>query len=145
MFKFLLITIVCIFFINNAHADEDIITNKLGYQIPKELVGTKFEDLRIPSGTTVTMENGIRKLHFPNNVTYSEKGVGIDGERGGVLCGWRMSIALKSMFVNCLPPDDELARRVDYTINKYEDYIVSNSLTPVTKSELHDQIEKESE
>lgn len=64
--------------------------------------------------------------------------VGFDSSpHGAVLCAWEITVGIKTAIDVCFPGEfTELASLLDEEIGMLDDFIVANSLTPVTKAKL---------
>ena len=110
---------------------------------------------RLPKGTEIRIVKNkdgteTRTLDFPGKVQITETrsiygsqgSMGSDNSgKGAILCTWMIYGTTKHFLDVCGGKNDQGARmRLDKTIDKINDFIVANSLTPVTKDELNKKI-----
>lgn len=94
--------------------------------------------------------NKITRIEFPSGVTIEKSpqgSVGMDGSgRGAVLCTWEIYIQVRGMLETC-STKETLPFRVlmDKGINRINDFIVENSLEPISKKQLQTTILKKME
>jgi len=122
-----------------------------------DLSGTPWEGLRVPVGTKLSISKSAdgteRKiLNFPGGVSMSQIGnnvsIGVDHSgHGAVMCAWGVYVDVRSKLEKCSssPGDEEFKEKLDNAIDKINNFIVANSLSKITKSELEDQIKKNTE
>jgi hypothetical protein len=64
---------------------------------------------------------------------------------GAVQCSWEIYVAVRSYVEACLPGEDQgFEVDLDHAIDRTNDFIVENSLVPVTKPQLQDAVEQRS-
>lgn len=70
--------------------------------------------------------------------------VGFDSSpHGAVLCAWEIVVGMKTVADVCFPGEfSEASTVLGEVIEAYDDFIVANSLTPVTKAELQARFEE---
>lgn len=88
-----------------------------------------------------------RKATFTGGVVIQEVDGGIVGwdisPHGAVLCGWEIYTTIKNTAEACSSEEkNEFKDNINYAVNKFNDFIVANSLTPVSKNELEEKIQK---
>ncbi|MCL4677764.1 MAG: hypothetical protein KJ017_04120 [Alphaproteobacteria bacterium] len=86
----------------------------------------------------ITTENGRKTAHFASGVSMTGEYKGVDRSgKGAILCGWEMYVAVRNMAEICSPSEEsEIIKNLNYAIEKTNDFIVANSLHPVTKADL---------
>ncbi len=92
----------------------------------------KREDVKI------TINNGVKTAHFSGGVDVSDNGLSIDNSgKGAVLCAREIYIGLRDMMSVCSSEkDSQLKKDLDFAVEKINDFVVMNSLTPITKAEI---------
>jgi hypothetical protein len=62
---------------------------------------------------------------------------------GAVRCAWAIYVAVRAHIAACSPGEDpKLEADLDHALDQINDFIVENSLVPITKSELKDALEQ---
>ena len=133
-------------------AQEGKIISSVTIQSAKDYANTRWEGLNIPAGTRLNMimsPSGkvLRQLEFAGGVTISELEKGgtleIDHSKGGgIMCGWGLSRHLKLFMDECHRDEIEVREKLDIAVSRYKDFIVANSLRPVTQAALEDEFQK---
>ncbi len=97
-----------------------------------------WEEISKRPDVKISTENGRKTAHFSSGVSMTSKHKGVDRSgKGAVLCGWEMYVALRNMVEICSPSEEsEIMKNLNYAIEKTNDFIVANSLHPVTKADL---------
>ena len=137
-----------------AHAVENNTTSEtVIIKSPEDYANTPWAKLNIPAGTkliTHKTESGkqLYSLEFAGGVSISELENGgslsIDNSKGGaVMCAWQIYAGMKNTMDKCHPEETELRQNFGLAVEKLERFIVANSLTPVTKIELEDALQKQ--
>ncbi len=92
----------------------------------------------------IVKEGEGRTAYFDSGVTISDDGLGMDRSgKGAVRCAWEIYVAMKNMSDLCFPSDDsEFKDNLNYAVDKTNDFIVINSLSPITKTEIEEEIKK---
>lgn len=137
--KFFTILTICIFSIIPRSYAED----------------TDWGDLKLPQGTKVILGKSpdgdeIRELQFPGGVIISQRkdaqgnvsSMGADSTKGGaVLCiGGLLMYARIALSACPIQHETEASiNNLDIALNRIDNFIASNSLTPVTKQEVSRQ------
>ncbi|MDD3019946.1 MAG: hypothetical protein PHX61_03065 [Alphaproteobacteria bacterium] len=103
-----------------------------------------WEQMAKRSDVKITLENGVKTAHFSGGVTISDDGLGMDNSgKGAVRCSWEIYVAMKNMSELCFPDDEsEFKKNLDYAVDKTNDFIIVNSLSPITKSEIEESIKR---
>ncbi len=89
------------------------------------------------TATVTTLTRGgvnIRQEKVGNHVT----SFGRDNSGyGAIMCSWMTMVTIKATLASCYPGQHgALAEQVEATIDELNDFIVANSLTPVTKAQM---------
>ncbi len=97
-----------------------------------------WEEISKRPDVKITTENGRKTAHFASGVSMTGEHKGADRSgKGAVLCGWEMYVAIRNMVEICSHPEEsEIIKNLNYAIEKTNDFIVANSLHPVTKADL---------
>ena len=92
-----------------------------------------------------------RRIEFPSGVSYNLQrngdhitsyGADTSGH-GAVQCSWEIYAVVRSYVEACSPGEDpKFEARLDDALDRVNDFIVENSLVPITKSQLQDSIER---
>lgn len=120
---------------------------------PKDYADTPWAKLNIPPGTKLSIrktESGkeLHYLEFEGGVSISEGEDGSilgmdDSKNGAVLCWWGIYTSIKAVLDECHLEETEFRKEIDLVVEKLKNFIVANSLSPVTKSELTDYVQNE--
>lgn len=107
--------------------DLDAIAKQPGTQVNKRMEkGVEVVEIK-RGGVTVTIEG--------------DKELSVDSSGKAVLCYWNMAIVAKISADLCYPGEfTELSKEMGERIAAMNDFIVANSLRPVTKADLEKQI-----
>jgi hypothetical protein len=117
----------------------------------EDYANTPWAKLRIPAGTkliTYQSKSGkeLHNLEFVGGVSISELENGdilsVDNNGGGVMCAWEISADIRTTLEKCYPKEKELKQNFDLVIEKLKNFIVANNLTPITKEELENDLQK---
>ncbi len=113
---------------------------------PEDYAKTPWAKLNIPLGTKlltrkIDNDKELHRLEFVGGVSMWELEDGeilsVDHSGGGaILCLQFIYVDLKNMMDKCRPEETEIRETLDLAIEKIENFIVTNSLSPVTKAEL---------
>jgi len=112
----------------------------LAYRNPLQI--PPFDDLKNRPGVKVSADG--TSLQFPGGVTISDRGkFGVDNSgHGAVLCAWEEYLGVKKMTQLCASTGDKAFNaRINKAIERINDFIVANSLSPITKGDLEQQAE----
>lgn len=120
---------------------------------PIDLSDTIWKDLKVPLGTKLVIKkdsNGKDKrvLEFLGGVSMYEGAnggsIGNDNSgHGAVMCAWTIYVEMSNIMTVCPAADDrQFKENLDAAIDRINDFIVKNSLSPVTKTDLENQIKK---
>lgn len=118
----------------------------------QDLAGTPWEKIRVPPGTQLIVTKdpkGVEKrtLKFSGGVTMSEiEGGGTlasdNSGKGAVWCAWEIAVEIINELEICASDDKEFGKNIDLAIDRINDFIVVNNLTPITKIEIEDRIKR---
>jgi len=133
-------------------AQESEVINSITIETAKDYANTRWAELNIPVGTkliTTKSPSGkvLRQLKFAGGVTISEleKGGTLEMDHnvgGGIMCLWGLYRNVKLLMDECHREETEVREKLDVALSRLKDFIVANSLTPVTLSGLEDQFQK---
>ena len=109
-----------------------------------------WKKLAIRSDVKISIDKktNLRTAHFSGGVIVNEtkKGgtIGIDNSgHGAILCIWTIYTHMKNMSDICSPDSKNIFKKmIDNYIDKINDFIAVNSLSPITKVQLEEQIKK---
>jgi len=123
-----------------------VIQKEIIIKSSEDYADTQWAKLNIPIGTKLlinTVKDGSKlyKLEFAGGVTIEELENGstlsVDMSKGGaVLCAWDIYAHIKNTLDICHPEEKELRRNIDLIVHKVNNFIVANSLEPITQTEL---------
>ncbi|MBX9926130.1 MAG: hypothetical protein K2Y05_07210 [Hyphomicrobiaceae bacterium] len=111
-------------------ADVDLMrfANVPGTTVTRSVEGNTTITTLTRGGVLVTQENAGGKVAITGK---DHSGY------GAIMCLWMTMVTVKATLASCFPGQyDALRRHVDATIDELNDFIVANSLTPVTKAEM---------
>jgi hypothetical protein len=133
-------------------AQESKIISSVIIKSAKDYANTRWAELNIPVGTkliTTKSPDGkvLSQLEFEGGVTISELEKGgtleIDyNKSGAIMCGWGVYRHLKLLMDECHRDEIEVREKLDVAVSRYKDFIVANSLRPVTRAGLEDEFQK---
>jgi hypothetical protein len=98
--------------------------------LTKDKAGNEVRTIDLPSGVSATQtrkpDGNIETLEMDNS--------GL----GAVMCAWRITIMMREEIVSC--PEDKARKllrvEMDAALDKFEAFIVTNSLTPLSRNDL---------
>ncbi len=120
---------------------------------PEDYASTPFAAWRIPAGTKLLTHipakgKALHTLEFPGGVTMEENESGSlmgsdHSGKGAVMCTWMIYASIKGEFDACHTEEKEWRSQLDIAAEKMENFILANSLTPVTKESLVKNLDQE--
>jgi hypothetical protein len=94
------------------------------------------------SDVEITEKNGKKTALFSSGVSISKDGRGVDNSGlGAVSCAWMVHSHTYQLLKACMPSRESYLKAYGEAVDRIEDFIVENSLTPVSKSELQKNAE----
>jgi hypothetical protein len=121
--------------------------------VETDLKGTPWENLKVPMGTKFSIRkdsNGkeFKSLEFPGGVSIYETEHGIvsvdNSGYGAVMCAWGIYSNLRNAMDICPESlDENLKKQIDIAIQRINDFIIANSLSPVTQEQLEERSRKD--
>jgi hypothetical protein len=113
-------------------SDFDQLAERPGAEVTRStsIDGSEHTTIRLPGGVSITRITRDGKSRY---LEMDESG------RGAVMCIWEIYVALLAQMRVCSVADDGFEEELTRALDRMNDFIVANSLSPVTKNDAEDR------